>query len=240
MNPKVRGTSKNSSIRATKSKINELRKKLIKEHNEKRQITGLCKKIIKELKDLVYRQTEKHKSYNTHRRVNHLGLKKIGKRENLTNKNIKKVKKLNELTTHGLKTIAKLREIKNYNNLMREDLIYTLLRSEEAPQENSYLEYLGNASNSEFEKRINNARVLTAKLGNILTDKERKTIRDELYRLEDEKLTNTERERAIAYLINLTRDLKNKQKYHHSAYHDQNYYGIKDIEHLFNETIDDY
>ena len=123
---------------------------------------------------------------------------------------------------------------------MREDLIYTLLRSEEAPQENSYLEYLGNASNSEFEKRINNARVLTAKFGNILTDKERKTIRDELYRLEDEKLTNTERERAIAYLINLTRDLKNKQKYHHSAYHDQNYYGIKDIEHLFNETIDDY
>ena len=30
MNPKVRATSKNSSIRANKSKINELRKKLIK------------------------------------------------------------------------------------------------------------------------------------------------------------------------------------------------------------------
>ena len=113
MNPKVRGTSKNSSIRATKSKINELRKKLIKEHNEKRQITGLRKNIIKELKDLVYRQAEKHKSYNTCGRVNHLGLKKIGKRQNLTNKDIKKVKKLNELTTYGLKTIAKLREIKN-------------------------------------------------------------------------------------------------------------------------------
>ena len=28
MNPKVRGTSKNSSIRANKSKINELRKKI--------------------------------------------------------------------------------------------------------------------------------------------------------------------------------------------------------------------
>ena len=54
---------------------------------------------------------------------------------------MKKVKQLNELTTHGLKTIAKLREIKNYNNLTREDLIYTLLRSEEAPQENNYLRY---------------------------------------------------------------------------------------------------
>ena len=98
-----------------------------------------------------------------------------------------------------------------------EDLIYTLLRSEEATPENNYLRYLDNTLYLEFEKRINNARVLTVKLGNILTNKERKTIRDVLYRLEDKKLTNTERERAIAYLINLTRDLENKQKYHHRS-----------------------
>ena len=76
MNLKVRGTSKNSSVRANKSRINELRKRLIKEHNEKRQITGLRKKIIKELKELVYRQTEKHKSDNTCRRINGSDLKK--------------------------------------------------------------------------------------------------------------------------------------------------------------------
>ena len=70
--------------------------------------------------------------------------------------------------------------------MTREDLIYTLLRSEEALQETNYLRYLENTLNSELEKRIDNARVLTAKLGNILTNKERKTIRDELYRLEDE------------------------------------------------------
>ena len=91
------------------------------------------------------------------------------------------------------------------------------MRSEEALQETNYLRYLENTLNSELEKRIDNARVLTAKLGNILTNKERKTIRDELYRLEDKKFTNTERERAIAYLINLTRDLENKQKYHHRS-----------------------
>ena len=73
---------------------------------------------------------------------------------------------------------------------------------------------------------MNNARVLTTKLGNMLTNKERKT---ELYILENTKLTKTERERAIAYLLRLKRDLENKQKYHHSAYHDHNYYGIKDI-----------
>ena len=44
MNPKVRGTSKNSSIRANKSNINELCKKLIKERIEKIQITNHIKK----------------------------------------------------------------------------------------------------------------------------------------------------------------------------------------------------
>ena len=124
--------------------------------------------------------------------------------------------------------IAKLREIKNYYNLTREDLIYTLLKSENAQQEDNYLDYLDNISSSDLNKRINHARVLTAKLGNILTNKERKTIRDELYRLENAKLAKTERERAVAYLINLMRSLENKQKYHSSTYYDQNYYGIKD------------
>ena len=124
--------------------------------------------------------------------------------------------------------IAKMREIKNYNNLTREDLIYTLLKSENAQQEDNYLDYLDNISSSDLNKRINHARVLTAKLGNILIKKERKTIRDELYRLENAKLAKTERERAVAYLINLMRSLENKQKYHSSTYYDQNYYGIKD------------
>ena len=105
------------------------------------------------------------------------------------------VKQLNELTKYDLKTIAKLREIKNYNNLTREDLICVLFRLEEAPQEDNYLQYLDNTTDSELKKRINFARVLTAKLGNILTNKERKAIRGKLYKVEDKKLTKAERER---------------------------------------------
>ena len=82
MNPKVRGTSKNSSTRAIKSKTVRLRKK-----------------VIQELKELIYRQKEKNKSHNTRRRVNRLGLKTIGKRQNLSKNDIEKVKQLNELTT---------------------------------------------------------------------------------------------------------------------------------------------
>ena len=195
MNPKVRGTSKNGTIRAGKSKINKLRKKLIKELNEKNKIKELRKEIIKELKELIYRQTERRKSYNIRRRVNRLCLKKIGKRKSLSNEDVEVVKQLNELTKYDLKTIAKLREIKNYNNLTREDLICVLFRLEQAPQEDNYLQYLDNTTDSELKKRINFARVLTAKLGNILTNKERKAIRGKLYKLEDKKRTKAERER---------------------------------------------
>ena len=176
----------------------------------------------------MYRQIEKCRSYNIRRRVNRLGLKKINKRKNLSNKDVEEIKRLNELTKDDLKTIAKLREIRNHNDLTREDLIYTLLRSKKAPQEENYLDYLENATNSELKKIINDVRILTAKLGNILTNKEIKTVRAELYRLETTRLTRIQRERAIAYLINLKRGLESKQKYHSSAYQDQNYYGIKE------------
>ena len=223
MNLKTRGTSKNAKLRALKSKT-----------------VGLCKRVVQELKDLIYKQSEKHKSYNIRRKFSRLGLKTIGKRQNLSNKDVNKVKQLNELTTHGLKTIAKLRESKSYSNMTREQLIYTLLRSEKASQEDNYLTHLESTATSDLKKRIKHVRVLSTKLSNILTNKERKTIRDELRRLETTRLTRTQIERATTYLIDLKREPENKQKYHNSDYHNKNYYGIKDIEHLFNETIDDY
>ena len=116
MNLKTRRTSKNAKLRSLKSKT-----------------VGLRKKVIQELKDLIYKQSGKHKSCNIRRKFSRLGLKTIGKRQNLSNKDVNKVKQLNESTTHGLKTIAKLREIKNYSNMTREQLIYTLLRSGKAP-----------------------------------------------------------------------------------------------------------
>lgn len=75
-----------------------------------------------------------------------------------------------------------------------------------------------------------------AKFGNILTKIERKAIRDELYRLENTKLRRTEKQRAVTYLVQITNTLYNKQIYNNSNHHDQTYYGIKDIEHLFNTT----
>ena len=110
------------------------------------------------------------------------------------------------------------------------------MRLEKSQRERSYLKHISNAPNSEIKGRINHARMPLAKFGNILTKIERKAIRDELYRLENTKLTRTEKQRAVAYLVQITNTLYNKQKYNNSNHHDQTYYGIKDIEQLFNTT----
>ena len=58
--------------------------------------------------------------------------------------------------------------------MTRKELIYTLLRSEKAPQEDNYLDYLDKTTDSVFKKRIKHVRVLIAKLGNIYPKKTRK------------------------------------------------------------------
>lgn len=51
-------------------------------------ITSERNQLLKELKEVLHRREEKRKSYNIHRRVNRLKLKKIGKRQNLTEKDL--------------------------------------------------------------------------------------------------------------------------------------------------------
>ena len=96
--------------------------------------------------------------------------------------------------------------------MTREQLIYALLRSEEAPKEDNYLMQSLNATYSELKERIKHARILTTKLDNLLTNKERKTITKELHRIETAKRTKKERKRAVTYLINLKRSLESNQK----------------------------
>ena len=101
-----------------------------------------------------------------------------------------------------------------------------------------------NTTDSEINNKINQIRKQAAKLGNLLTKENRKkideetiTYRDKLHKYENTKFSKLDKERAINYLNNLARIFDNKQKYHFSKHHDQNYYGVNDLEHLF-DTID--
>ena len=73
---------------------------------------------------------KKRVSYNICRRLNRLGSKKIGKRQNLTKSDLREATRLNNKSLSDLQKLARLRRIANYMDLTKEDLIYTLLRSE--------------------------------------------------------------------------------------------------------------
>ena len=81
----------------------------------------------------------------------------------------------------------------NYGELSEDELLYALLRSKKAPQEDNYLKYVNFATKSDLKERINRIQLMTAKLGNILTNKERHEIASEMHRMENTKYTKTTR-----------------------------------------------
>lgn len=99
-------------------------------------------------------------------------------------------------------------------------------------QEKDYLRLINNPANTKIKKKINKIKTEAIKLGNILTkenkkrrteegEKEIKTIRDELCRLENTNLTRRQKERAYDYLIGLANALDREEKYRSSNYDDQ-------------------
>ena len=113
-----------------------------------------------------------------------------------------------------------------------------MLRTKENIFENNYTKYT-NDINNPIKAKTNKIRITAAKLGHILTKEERNFIREKLYKLENKKrFTKSEKQRALAYLIKLANTLDKKEKYQHSDHDDQDYFGIRDIDHLFT-TIDD-
>ena len=83
------------------------------------------------------------------------------------------------------KKLGELQKIKNYDTLSKENLIYVLLRSQN-PNEDNYINYITtNISTSELDNeiraKINDIKQLVTRLGDILTNKNRKVITKELY-----------------------------------------------------------
>ena len=125
------------------------------------------------------------------------------------------------MSLDDLQKIAILPSTKNYDALAKEDLIYTLLRSEKNLIEDNYINYTSNNTDDEIRAKINNIRIVLARLGNIITKKDRDKIRKELYEIEKEKrLTKTQKERIYNYLIELPNTLDKKDEYKHSDYND--------------------
>ena len=74
--------------------------------------------------------------------------------------------------------------IKNCDNLTKEDLISSLLKSESNPAERNYMKYFNNSFNDEIKSKINDVRLILSRLKNIVTRSDRKKIKKELHEIE--------------------------------------------------------
>ena len=105
-------------------------------------------------------------------------LDKVTKIQNISKNNLSKAEKLQNKSIDELKGIARLRRIKNYDNLTKEDLIGSLLKSESNPLERNYMRYFNNStSDNTFDDKINDSRIILKRLGNIVTKNDRKKIK---------------------------------------------------------------
>ena len=134
-----------------------------------------------------------------------------------------------------------MRRIKNRDALKKEDLIISLLKSESSNVERNYMKHLNNntshdntnddntndntydddddddddddnAYDSKIRDKISDIRIILSRLGNILTNKDKKKIKKELYEIEKKQnLSDKEKVKIYDHLVELVRTLDKKE-----------------------------
>ena len=133
-----------------------------------------------------------------------------------------------------------MRRINNFKKLTKEDLILTLLKSESNDLENNNNTNNDDNNNDKNNDKTRYIRLVFGRLGNTITNQDRKKIKKELYEIEkNQNLSDSEKEKTYDNLFKLVRTLDKKVKYQYQDRGDLDYYGIKGIENLFNDDIDD-
>ena len=209
---------------------------------EKRGFTDPQKMSTSDSLNALSRYHSRRKSHKIRRKLRTLGLNKYIKKQNISENDLRKVTKIQSMSTDDLRKIAKLREIKNYDKMSKENLIYTLLRSEKNLLEDNCIKYISNNINGDdgIRAKINNIKIVLARLGKIIAKKDRDKIRNELYDIEKKKrLAKSQKERIYKYLIKLANGLDKKEEYKHSDHGDLDYFRIRDIENLLDHINND-
>ena len=98
-----------------------------------------------------------------------------------------------------------------------------------------------NTYDDKIRGKISDIRMILCRLRNIVTNKDRKKIKKELYEIEIKKnLSDKEKEEIHDYLAELVNTLNKKEIYQYHDRDDLDYYWIRDIENLFgNVDVDD-
>ena len=166
------------------------------------------KKIQKILKD-IFKNKIKHikkkadllknalVNVKKRKRLFEKGLKKIAKIQNLSQNEFNQIVVMRSLSRDELEQIAKIRRIQNYEDMKKEDLIISLLKSKESIVE------LFNDNNNLYDDDISDIRRILSRLRGILSKKDRKEIKDKLYEIEHERnISEEEKEKMMKILEN--------------------------------------
>ena len=125
--------------------------------------------------------------------------------QNLSQNEFNQIAEMRSLSRDELEQIAKIRRIKNYEDMKKEDLIISLLKSKESIAE------LFNNNNNLYDNEI---RRILSRLRDILPKTDRKEIKDKLYEIEHQRnISEAEKEENDEYLRKLVRILNDKEKY---------------------------
>ena len=159
-----------------------------------------------------------------------------------------RAKKLQRKSIDKLKEIARLRRIKNRDKLIKEDLIITLLKSAISNTECNYMRHFNNNTDddddddtydSKIRGHISDIRMILSRLENTVTKNDGKKIKEKLYEMEKKKnLSNREKKEKYDHLVKLVNTLNKKETYKYHNCDDLDYYGIRDIENLFDNDHD--
>ena len=166
--------------------------------------------------------------------------------QSLSQNEFNQVVKMHTKPRDMLEQIAKIRKIKNYEDMKKEDLITSILKSKQSITElfnnnnNNYYNNNNNNNNNLYEDEISDIRRILSRLGDILPKKDRKEIKNKLYEIEHQRnILEEEREKNDEYLRKLVRILNNKEKYGPGNRDDFDYDRITDIPILFGETSEE-
>ena len=106
--------------------------------------------------------------------------------QNLSQNDFNQIEKISNLSRVELEQIAKIRRIKNYEDIKNEDLIIPLLKSKER---------IADLFNDNNDNEISDTRRIINRLRDILPKKDRKEIRDKLYKIQHQRnISGAERE----------------------------------------------
>ena len=171
-----------------------------------------------ELLNTFSKYDNKRKVKSNRRKLLKIKQEKIAKIQNISKNESSKADKLQNKSIDELRGIARSRRIENYDNLTKEDLIISILKSESNPEERNYMEYVNNSTHDytyddKIKGEINDIRIILSRLGNRVSKDERKRIKKELYETEKKQsLSDNEKEEIYVHFVELVKTFDKEEE----------------------------